>query len=141
MFRALMDQENQSQIFRTLGDMFLAKFAKFSRDHPGFVVYTQIGEITVISLQSPFMVSQLVKDGNVDGPLNGTVNDAAHGWWKERTSLLMITSAYSADLLCWVPGLFSYTNGASAQHFKYHFVGLFQSIAVEANNALNLSFR
>jgi hypothetical protein len=49
----------------------------------------------------------------------------------------MITSAYSADLLCWVPGLFSYTNGASAQHFKYHFVGLFQSIAAEANNALN----
>ena len=116
------------------GAAFLAKFAQFSRDHPGFVVHTQIGEITVISLQSPFMVSQLVKDGIVDGPVNGTVNDAAHGWWKGRTSLLMITSAYSTDLLCWVPGLFSYTDGASAQHFKYHFIGLFQSIAAEAES-------
>lgn len=114
------------------GDSFIAAFAEFSKDHPGFVVHAQLGEVTVISLQSPFMVSQLVKDGSIDGPVNGTVNDAAHGWWKQRTSLLMITSAYSPDLLCWVPGLFSYTNGASAQHFKYHFVGLFQSIAAEA---------
>jgi len=116
------------------GDSFIAAFARFSKDHSGFVVHAQLGEVAVISLQSPFMVSQLVKNGSVEGPVNGTVNDAAHGWWKTRTSLLMITSAYSPDLLCWVPGLFSYTNGASAQHFKYHFVGLFQSIAMEAES-------
>lgn len=124
--------KEKQKIKNLTGDSFIAAFAQFSMDHPGFVVHAQLGEVTVISLQSPFMVSQLVKDGSIDGPVNGTVNDAAHGWWKERTSLLMITSAYSPDLLCWVPGLFSYTNGASAQHFKYHFVGLFQSIAAEA---------
>jgi hypothetical protein len=64
--------------------------------------------VTMISLQSPFMVLQLVKNGLMNGPVNDIVNDAAHGWWKERTSLLMITLAYSPNLLCWIPGLFSY---------------------------------
>jgi hypothetical protein len=105
------------------GDSFIAAFAWFLREHPGFVVHAQLGEVTVILLQSSFMVSQLVKDGFIDGPVNGTVNDAMHGWWKEKTSLLMITLTYSPNLLCWVPSLCSYTNGASAQHFKYHFFG------------------
>ena len=34
--------------------------------------------------------------------------------------------------MCWVPGLFSYTNGASAEHYKIHFLALMHSIAHEA---------
>jgi len=115
------------------GDNFIAAFAKFTEEYPGFVIDSTLGKVTVISVQTSFMQSILFKEFRLDGPVNGTVNDAAHGWWKECNSLLMITSAYSPVLLRWVPGVISYTNGASAQHFKYHFIGVFQSIAREAD--------
>ena len=78
------------------------------------------------------MASQLVREEKLDLPINGFVNDAAHGWWKERNHLLMITSVYSPELACWIPGLMSFTNGASTDHFKWHFLALFESIAEEA---------
>lgn len=114
------------------GDSFISAFAKFSAAHPGFVIYSQLDSVTVISVQSSFMRSQLVKERLLEGPINGLVSDAAHGWWKERTSLLVVSSTYCPALLCWVPGVLSYTNGASAEHFKYHFLGVIQSIAREA---------
>ena len=114
------------------GDSLIAAFAKFSAEHPGFVIYSQLDSVTVISVQSSLMRSQLVKERLLEGPINGLVSDAAHGWWKERTSLLVVSSTYCPDLLCWVPGVLSYTNGASAEHFKYHFLGVIQSIAREA---------
>ena len=70
----------------------------------------------------------------MDGSVNGTVNDAAHGWWKEHTSLLIVSSTYCPDLFCWVPGVLSYTNGASAAHFEHRFLAIFQSIAHEAES-------
>lgn len=60
------------------------------------------------------------------------VNDAAHGWWKEQKSLLVVSSVYCPTLLCWVPGVLSYSNGASAAHFEHHFIAVFMSIAYEA---------
>jgi hypothetical protein len=78
------------------------------------------------------MRSQLVKDDILDGPVNGMVSDAAHGWWKNRKALLMISSTYCPVLHCWVPGVVSYTNGASRNHFAAHFLALLQSIALEA---------
>lgn len=116
------------------GDAFIASFAKFSAEHPGFVILSQLDAVTVVSVQSVFMRSQMVKERLLDGPINGLVNDAAHGWWKERNSLLMVTSTYCPDLLCWVPGVLSYTNGASTEHFKYHFIGVLQSISHEAES-------
>lgn len=44
----------------------------------------------------------------------------------------MATSSYCPLLNCWIPGVLSYTNGASAEHFKHHFRAVFQSIAIEA---------
>jgi hypothetical protein len=114
------------------GDTFIAEFSNFSEARPGFVIYSQLGAVTVIVLQTPFMVSQLVKDDILTGALNGLVSDAAHGWWRERTSLLVITSTYCPQISAWVPGIFLYTNGASAEHYKYHFLALFQSMAREA---------
>jgi len=114
------------------GDSFIAAFAKLTEEYPGFVIFSTLGKVTVISVQTKFMRSNMLKDSRMDGPVNGLVNDAAHGWWKERNSLLMITSAYSPTLFRWVPGVFSYTNGASAEHFKYHFISVFQSMAHDA---------
>ena len=115
----------------TNGDDFITTFAKFTSEHPDFVLSEVIGSVTVVALQSPFMASQLVREEKLDLPINGFVNDAAHGWWKERNHLLMITSVYSPELACWIPGLMSFTNGASADHFKWHFLALFESIAEE----------
>ena len=78
------------------------------------------------------MASQLVHEEKIDLPINGFVNDAAHGWWKEWNHLLMITSVYSPELVCWILGLMSFTNGANADHFRWHFLVLFKSIAEEA---------
>ena len=116
----------------TNGDDFIASFAKFTNDHPDFVLLEIMGSVTVIALQSPFMSSQLVQEEKLDLPINGLVNNAAHRWWKEHNHLLMITSVYSPELSCWIPGLMSFTNGASADHFKWHFLALFESIAKEA---------
>ncbi|KAK0438724.1 uncharacterized protein EV420DRAFT_1279903, partial [Desarmillaria tabescens] len=64
--------------------------------------------VIVISLQSAYMSSTVLKDTIIDKPINGMVSDAAHGWWRKRTSLLIATSTYSTILMCWVPTLFSY---------------------------------
>ena len=114
------------------GDNFIAAFAKLTEDYPGFVIFSMIGKITVICVQTPFMRTNMLKSSRMDGPTNGFVNDAAHGWWRECNSLLMITSSYCPTLFRWVPGVLSFTNGASGQHFKYHFIAVFQSMAHEA---------
>ncbi|KAF8066481.1 hypothetical protein FPV67DRAFT_1417206 [Lyophyllum atratum] len=114
------------------GDGFIAAFSIFCTERPNFVINHIFGPVTVISVQTLFMRSQIVKEELLDGPINGTVNDAAHGWWKERNSLLMITSTYCPTLFCWVPALISYTNGASAEHYQHHFDGVMQSTAREA---------
>jgi hypothetical protein len=81
------------------GDAFIAAFAEFDLNHPTFLVSEVFGAVTVISFQTPLMVSQLIHDTILDQPVNGLVNDAAHGWWKDQNSLLMITSAYSPDFV------------------------------------------
>lgn len=78
------------------------------------------------------MRSQLVKNSQLKDKVNGLVNDAAHGWWKNRTSLLMVSSTYCPVLHCWVPGVLSYTNGSTERHFAHHFLALMMSIAEEA---------
>ncbi|KAJ7440431.1 hypothetical protein FB451DRAFT_1191601 [Mycena latifolia] len=115
------------------GDGFVAEFAEFSESHPDFVIFSQLGAVTVICLQTPFMASQLVKAEPITtGPVNGLVSDAAHGWWFVRTSLLIVSSVYCTELFCWVPAIFSYTNGASAAHYECHFYALLESIAHQA---------
>ncbi|KAJ3897592.1 hypothetical protein F5879DRAFT_813774, partial [Lentinula edodes] len=113
------------------GDDFIEAFMHFQLERPGFIVAnTMLGGVTVISAQTPFMASQLHDEAlQVDGPFNGIISDAAHGWWKVQTSLLIISSVFSQILLRWIPVLISYSNGASAAHYEYHFLALFESIA------------
>lgn len=116
------------------GDGLIAAFADFDKKRPGFVIHSVFGAETVISVQTDFMRSQLVKNMELDGQVNGIVSDGAHGWWKVRESILIVSSTYCPVLLCWVPGVLSYSNGASTRHFMYHFIAVLQSIAREAES-------
>lgn len=113
-------------------DSFLDNFQEFTRENPDFVIYSEIGNITMIVMQSHFMASHLVRHTFTDNALNGIISDAAHGYWLNRKCLLIISSCYSQDLFCWVPVIFTFANGASSEHYKIHFLALFQRIAHEA---------
>lgn len=115
------------------GDRFITEFAAFCEAHPRFIVHSHFGLVTVVTMQSDLMAAQLVKDYLLEGdPVNGIVSDAAHGFWRERNHLLIVSSVYSPLLQCWVPSIMSFSNGASAEHYKYHFYALFESIARQA---------
>ncbi|KZP22592.1 hypothetical protein FIBSPDRAFT_663248, partial [Athelia psychrophila] len=112
-------------------DSFIRQFAEFQNGHPGFVVHSTIGLVTVIVMQTRYMASNLVSDQLNDQAVNGIVTDAAHGYWQDPKALLLISSVYGFALNCWVPGLVSYTNGASENHYRLHFLALFLSIHEE----------
>jgi hypothetical protein len=126
------------------GNRFIAEFAKFCEDHPGFIISSQFNTATVVSMQSKLMASQLIKDAilpDQSEALNGLISDAAHGFWLERNYLLIVSLVYSPLLHCWVPGIFSFSNGASTEHYEQHFGALFASIAHEAQQrSITLEF-
>ncbi|KAJ6457808.1 hypothetical protein C8R47DRAFT_1203316 [Mycena vitilis] len=112
-----------------------AEFAQFERDNPGFIIFSQFGTVTVIVMQTPFMVSQLVKNHIIlRDAINGIVSDGAHGYFIEHNALLLMSSSYCLDLDCWVPGIMSYTNGATQQHFCLHFLAMFETMASYAES-------
>lgn len=115
------------------GDSFITAFSQFCQKNPGLVIFSLFSEVTVISLQTQFMASQLIKDGVLDGPVNGLVTDATHSFFANSDAKLIISSVYSPELCCWVPGIFSYVNGETSKHYEHHFRALFQSIAQEAS--------
>ncbi|KAJ3861183.1 hypothetical protein EV359DRAFT_66693 [Lentinula novae-zelandiae] len=105
------------------GDSFVSGFRDFHHDFPGFIVHAVFGEINMICLQNEFMWSRL--GGGFKRhmePVNGIVSDAAYGFWRERNSLLITSSIYEAELHCWIPVLFSYSDGASSEHYMHHFL-------------------
>lgn len=111
----------------------IAAFAQFEKDFPGFVIFSQFGEITIIVMQTPFMLAQLFKTHVIRrDAINGIVSDGAHGYFIEHAALLLMSSAYCLDLDCWVPGIMSYTNGATQEHFCLHFLAMFESMALYA---------
>ncbi|KAJ7703657.1 hypothetical protein B0H17DRAFT_872502, partial [Mycena rosella] len=111
---------------------FMAQFSKFEQDHPEFIRDSQFGKVAVIVMQTPFMASKLVKATIEMEAVNGIVSDAAHGVWRDKNSLLIVSSTFEPDgLKCWVPGLMSYANGGTAEHYRIHFFNLFLGIAEE----------
>lgn len=114
------------------GDSFVTAFTDWCKEHPNFVIDSILKDITVISMQTAYMASQAVKDTLAAESVNGIVSDAAHGFWRERTSVLIVSSVYVSRLHCWMPVMFSYANGTQAEHYKFHFLHLFRSIAKEA---------
>ncbi|KAJ6523273.1 hypothetical protein DFH09DRAFT_1420994, partial [Mycena vulgaris] len=117
------------------GDNFIKEFAKFEAANPGFIRTSQFGLVSVIVMQTSFMAARLIKSSSVDAEaVNGIVSDAAHGVWRERNSLLIVSSTYEpVQLKCWVPGIVSYSNGGTIQHYRIHFFELFVSMAEECD--------
>ena len=99
-------------------------------------------EIEIICIQSPFMATlPLADQDDVTDPqeledrlpaVNGLLTDGAHGFWKQKKSILIVTSCYSKTLLCWVPVLIAYSNGRSAEHYKRYFGVLISSLVDDA---------
>jgi hypothetical protein len=120
------------------GDNFirqLTQFAKFQEKHPDFIREAQFGKVSVIVMQTPFMASKLVKSTIDTEAVNGIVSDAAHRVWREQHSLLIVSSTFVPDRLrCWVPGIMSYANGGTAEHYRIHFFHLFPGIARECGS-------
>ncbi|KAH6869201.1 hypothetical protein BKA70DRAFT_1131920, partial [Coprinopsis sp. MPI-PUGE-AT-0042] len=132
------------QIRRGQGpDAFLKEFEDFAASHPNFIAHSRLDEFIVISLQTDWMRSQSLAFDvgvqtarDVEDAVSGTLSDAAHGWWRDRHRLLVVSSVFSPAADRWVPVLFSYTNGATSAHYKEHFLVLMKAIA---NRALSLS--
>ena len=115
-------------------DLNIKEFSLFCAENEGFIIHSVIREVVVICMHQPLMLAELVKENSMsipDEPVNGIVSDAAHGFWRERNCLLIVSSAYSATLRCWIPGVLSYTNGATTEHYRHHFLALFLAIARE----------
>lgn len=135
----------KSKLGISSSDDFITAFRDFTLEFPNFVRYHIMGTLTVICLQTPFMASLLLmdlddppdsedtNDSNIR-PVNGLVSDAAHGYWLDKTALLIISSCYNKQILCWLPVLMTYSDGQSAAHYKLHFLTLFRSIASEAKD-------
>jgi hypothetical protein len=113
-------------------DDFITQFAQFEQKYPGFVRASEFGELTVISFQTDFMASLLVKDEDLTRPVNGIVTDATHGFWKNKTNLLIISSVYYDALKCWVLGMITFANGGTTEHYTLHFLALMTSIEEQA---------
>ncbi|TFK34966.1 hypothetical protein BDQ12DRAFT_612483, partial [Crucibulum laeve] len=113
---------------------FVTEFSDFQKEHPGFIVYSQFGMVTVVVLQTQFMASQLIKKNIMHDAVNGIVSDAAHWFWSDPQNLLIVSSTYCLSLCCWVPGMITYSNGATEEHYCLHFLSLFKTIAQEAGD-------
>ncbi len=50
------------------------------------------------------------------------------GFFKMVNAILIISSAYSLQMNCWVPILFTYCNGQTAGHYQIHFRRLIISV-------------
>ncbi|KAF9060861.1 hypothetical protein BDP27DRAFT_1429567 [Rhodocollybia butyracea] len=85
-------------------------------------------KVSCISIQTPWMRSQALGDLSNDEPVNGLVSDAAHKYWESPDGKLIVTSIFSPLILKWVPVLFTYSDGTTADHYEYHFLFLIRSI-------------
>lgn len=113
-------------------DGTIAEFAAFEKAHPGFIRQSSIGEVTVITMQTPFMAELLVKDHRIENEaVNGIVSDATHSYFADPKALLFMSSIFSVSSRYWVPGLISYSNGATTAHYRLHFLQLIVSVIEE----------
>ncbi|THU75709.1 hypothetical protein K435DRAFT_880309 [Dendrothele bispora CBS 962.96] len=127
------------------GHGFLTRFRNWMKEHEGFVrirINTANQEVAVFSFQTDWMVGNLVKPRPEDsssssqllyGPIEGLITDAAHKYWADPAALLIVTSCFDSVTDMWAPALFTYADGGTAEHYLYHFLGLFIGIEEAAN--------
>ncbi|ESK87120.1 hypothetical protein Moror_11896 [Moniliophthora roreri MCA 2997] len=93
------------------GDDFITRFCVFQQNHPNFIIAEHmLNGIAVITCQTQWMAERLIMASKNPKGLNGSVSDAAHGWFRVPTSLLITTSIFSKSMQRWVPGVYSYSN-------------------------------
>ncbi|ESK81193.1 hypothetical protein Moror_2275 [Moniliophthora roreri MCA 2997] len=110
---------------------FVSQFCVFQQNHPNFIIAEHmLNGIAVITCRTQWMAEWLIMVSKNPKELNGSVLDAAHGWFRVPASLLITTSIFSKSMQHWVPGIYSYSNGATAIHYEYHFLAMMRSMQV-----------
>ncbi|KAJ7207438.1 hypothetical protein GGX14DRAFT_366278 [Mycena pura] len=87
-------------------------------------------DINVIVLQSPWQRRMGLKDHIKTEAVNSIVSDACHDYFIGHNQLLFLSSTYEPfHLKSWTPILMTYSNGATAVHYRIHFLYLFRGLA------------
>lgn len=117
----------------TGGFQHFARLKEWKQKHPTVLCedYTD-SNMTCISVQTEWMRQQSLGDLSFNGPQNGLLSDAAHKYWESPDGKLIVTSIFNVLMLKWVPVLFTYSDGTTADHYEYHFLILIKSIVKEA---------
>lgn len=111
------------------GVVFFDLIASFDVDYPNFLLPNcRWGVITIACFQTTFMRERLSEVLRVDDQVYGLVSDAAHKIFKDRSKLLITTSSYPPVIKQWLPVLYSFVNGSTIEHFRHHFLVLFQTL-------------
>ncbi|KAJ7580081.1 hypothetical protein C8J56DRAFT_795609 [Mycena floridula] len=97
-----------------------------------FVIDSQMnGSIYYMCFQTPFMRRMLVegveaflRDLNTDsftGARHGFVSDGDHSFFQGALGVLFGSCVYNEVLAAWVPVLYTWLHGLTAEHFQHHF--------------------
>ncbi|THU92639.1 hypothetical protein K435DRAFT_671797 [Dendrothele bispora CBS 962.96] len=125
------------------GHWFLEQFDNWRERHGDYIKMRACtigseGGITVIAFHTDWMRNQLLPKDELQSslfPVQGLVTDGAHKFWSNQKSILIMTSSYSPVIDFWVPGMFSFSNGATAEHYRHHFYAVFLGIDEAATAA------
>jgi hypothetical protein len=71
-------------------------------------------------------------DPETPDPVGGFVTDAAHGFWKDKACMLIITLCYCYLMRRWHPVVISWATGQGHEHYRQHFLVLFDGLLREA---------
>ena len=71
---------------------------QFVKDYPYFIKISQLGLENIICMQTSFMASQALYGNNEleEDIVCGTVADVAHGFWEDKSWVLMMTLVFSS---------------------------------------------
>ncbi|KAJ7239613.1 hypothetical protein B0H12DRAFT_970817, partial [Mycena haematopus] len=116
---------------------FFPKLERFKEKHPDWTIGVHwMDSINVIVLQSPWQRRIGLKDKIRTEAVNGIVSDACHDYFAGHNQLLFLSSTFEpTHLKSWVPILMTYSNGATAVHYRIHFLYLFRGLAEECGKA------
>ena len=62
----------------------------------------------------------------------GTVADVAHGFWEDKSWVLMMTLVFSSVFKRQIPILMSFMDGGLTKYYRVHFITTFQTITAQA---------
>ncbi|KAJ7210149.1 hypothetical protein GGX14DRAFT_363843, partial [Mycena pura] len=127
--RKILNPENKVRL--ATDRRFLPKLERFKAKHPEWTIGLHCeGKINVIVLQSPWQRRMGLKDKIRSEAVNGIVSDACHDYFAGHNQLLFLSSTFEpTHLKCWVPIVMTYSNGATAVHYRIHFLYLFRGLA------------